>query len=80
MTGKKKKGHSTQISRALAIANRRLSRRELERALEIPIGEEEARNTRRLIRWFTRRYPTAIERLAYVRRAYERWRASDIKL
>jgi hypothetical protein len=79
MTGKKK-GQSALISRAVAIANRRLSRRELERALEIPIGEDEDRNTRRLIRWFSRRYPTAIERLAYIRRAHERWRAFDIKV
>jgi hypothetical protein len=80
MTGKKNKGQSELISRAAAIANRRLSRRELERALQIPIGEDEARNTLRLIRWFSRRYPTAIERLAYIRRAHKRWRAYDIEL
>ena len=26
-----------------------------------------------LVRWFTRRYPTAGERLAYAREAYARW-------
>ncbi len=80
MTVIKKKGRSALIEKAVVIANRRLTRRELERALEIAIGEDEARNTRRLIRWFCRRYPTAIDRLAYIRRAHERWRAIDIEL
>lgn len=34
---------------------------------------EELEETRELIRWFCRRYPTAAERLAYARRAYARW-------
>ncbi len=29
-----------------------------------------------LVRWFRRRYPTAADRLAYVRRAYKRWATS----
>lgn len=29
----------------------------------------------RLVRWFTSRYPTAEQRLAYVRQAYARWAA-----
>jgi hypothetical protein len=29
-----------------------------------------------VIAWFTRRYPTAEERLAYARRAYARWKAA----
>jgi hypothetical protein len=40
-------------------------------ALGIPVltAEEESRS---LIRWFRRRYPTPADRLAYVRRAYRR--------
>ena len=38
------------------------------------VAEEE--DTRALIRWFRRRYPTPSERLAYARRAYRRWVAA----
>jgi hypothetical protein len=54
-------------------ANRRLSPEEWERLSSIPVSDEERENDRILIRWFRRRYPTAAERLAYVRRAYARW-------
>ncbi|MBX3186032.1 MAG: hypothetical protein KF819_03415 [Labilithrix sp.] len=52
--------------------NRRLSAAELSRML-MPVTDEEVASTMELVRWFRRRYPTAKERLAYVRRAYERW-------
>ncbi len=39
------------------------------RELDGPEGE----NLKELLTWFQRRYPTARERLAYVRRAYARW-------
>ena len=39
----------------------------------IPISDEEREETLALVRWFCRRYPTADDRLAYVRRAYRRW-------
>ena len=42
--------------------------------LEAPMTEAERDELRTLVRWFQRRYPTPAERLAYVRRAYARWR------
>jgi hypothetical protein len=42
------------------------------RAAEPPTPEE-VEEVRALVAWFTRRYPTGAERLAYVRRAYARW-------
>jgi hypothetical protein len=45
-------------------------------ALAVPLGEAEEEETRSLIRWFRRRYPTPADRLAYARRAYRRWTAA----
>jgi hypothetical protein len=42
--------------------------------LEAPITPAERDEVLALVRWFQRRYPTPAERLAYVRRAYARWR------
>lgn len=42
--------------------------------LRTPVSEEEREGVLEQVRWFTRRYPTALERLAYVRRASARWR------
>jgi hypothetical protein len=52
---------------------RRLSPEEVAQWLARPIPLEEAESARELVRWFTRRYPTGKDRLAYVRRAYARW-------
>jgi hypothetical protein len=52
--------------------NRRLSAEEFERLTSIPVTDEEVASTMELVRWFSRRYPSARERLAYVRRAYAR--------
>lgn len=38
-----------------------------------PIDDIEREHVRQLVTWFTRRYRTPAERLAYVRRAYRRW-------
>jgi hypothetical protein len=38
-----------------------------------PLTEDEVATTQELVAWFTRRYPTVHERLAYVRRANARW-------
>ena len=49
---------------------------EFERRLGAAIREldgPELENLQSLIRWFQRRYPTAKERLAYVRRACAEW-------
>jgi hypothetical protein len=54
------------------IHDRVASAEELARFLATPITEEEVESTAELVRWFTRRYPTARERFAYARRAYAR--------
>jgi len=54
-------------------AERPLSREEYVRRAAVPISEHEREEIIGLIRWFTRRYPTAGERFAYARRAYARW-------
>lgn len=41
--------------------------------LEAPVTDEERAAVRDQLRWFTRRYPTPLERLAYLRRAMARW-------
>ena len=43
----------------------------------IPITDDERESVLALVRWFRRRYPTPAERLAYVRRAYARWRSGQ---
>lgn len=62
-------------ARLRTLAERRLGAEEWRAALALPIGEQEMEENRALIRWFRRRYPTALERLAYVRRASRRWTA-----
>ncbi len=61
--------------RLAALAERRLTPDEVREALAIPLTDSEREESLSLIRWFRRRYPTAGERLAYVRRAYRRWSA-----
>lgn len=56
------------------LVNRRVTAQELRDALESPLSVEERQHTLDLVQWFTRRYPTCEERLAYVRQAYLRWR------
>ena len=57
-------------------AERQLSPEEVRAALAVPLGEAEEEESRSLIRWFRRRYPTPADRLAYARRAYRRWTAA----
>ncbi len=64
------------LARVRALAERQLSPDEVRAALALPLGEREQEESRALIRWFRRRYPTPAERLAYVRRAYRRWQAA----
>jgi len=54
--------------------HRRITAAELRRELARPIGESEREEVLSLVRWFTSRYPSPEARLAYVRRAYARWR------
>ena len=64
------------LARIRALSERRLSPEEFRAALAVPLGEDEEEESRSLIRWFRRRYPTPATRLAYARRAYRRWRAA----
>lgn len=57
--------------------DRRLSPAEARAYLDAPITDAERDAVRDLVRWFRRRYPTPVERLAYVRRAYARWRRTQ---
>ena len=59
--------------RLLAEADRQLSPTDAQAYLDTPISGAEREDVLALRRWFTARYPTAAERLAYVRRAYSRW-------
>lgn len=61
-------------ARILAVAGRRLTEAEAAAYLDAPVTEEERATVIDLVRWFTRRYPTPLERLAYVRQAHARWR------
>ena len=55
-----------------AYAERRLTAEEFDAYVNAPMSAEEREGIRELHEWFTRRYPTALERLAYVRRAVRR--------
>ena len=68
------------LARVLALSERELSAEEARAALAIPLGEVEEAESRSLIRWFRRRYPTPAARLAYARRAYERWASAQPKI
>jgi hypothetical protein len=59
--------------RLRAESERQLTPAEVEAYLSAPISDAEREDVRALVEWFTRRYPTGAERLAYVRRAYKRW-------
>lgn len=50
-----------------------LTLEEFERRMAVPPTEEELAEFAELVRWFTRRYPTAKDRFAYVRRKYAEW-------
>ena len=58
---------------ACAFYERRLDPAEVAAWLAKPISGEEIANVAATVQWFTRRYPTARDRLAYARRAYARW-------
>jgi len=65
------------LARVRALAERTLGAEEFRSALASPLSEAELEETRSLIRWFRRRYPTPAARLAYARRAYRRWKAAS---
>ena len=61
------------IARVLELSERRLTKEEFDAYVNAPMSEAEAEGIRQLIVWFRRRYPSPAERLAYARRAYDRW-------
>lgn len=54
--------------------DRSLTVEEFDAYVNAPVTDAERDEIRSLVEWFTRRYPTGADRLAYVRRAYKRWR------
>jgi hypothetical protein len=62
-------------ARLRALIEREVSAEEMAEALNRPLTPEERDEIRSLVAWFRRRYPTPLERLAYARLAYRRWRA-----
>jgi hypothetical protein len=54
-------------------AERWLSPSEARAYLDAPLTDAERDDVRALADWFCRRYPTPLDRLAYVRHAYARW-------
>lgn len=59
------------------LVDRRVSSTELREALDDPLSDAERDEILALKRWFTRRYPTGADRLAYIRRAYIRWQRNS---
>ncbi|MCC6164706.1 MAG: hypothetical protein IT182_15255 [Acidobacteria bacterium] len=69
-------GDSNRID---ALRERRVTPAEARAYLDAPTSDAERERVLELARWFRRRYPTPLERLAYARRAYARWhRTSDL--
>ncbi len=66
--------HAARLARIAAEAERSFSPDAAAAYLAAPMSESERNDALALIRWFRRRYPSAAERLAYVRRANRRWR------
>jgi hypothetical protein len=65
------------LQKLRALSERRLSREEVVAALQVPISDSEREGILELIAWFRRRYPTPVDRLRYVRRAYRRWQSAQ---
>jgi hypothetical protein len=60
------------VAEVRALAERVLTRDELEAYLGAPMSDDERDEILDAIRWFTTRYPTPAARLAYNRRAMKR--------
>ena len=59
-----------QFERVRELTNRRLSPAEFDAYVHAPMSEEERPETKALIDWFMRRYPTPLARLRSNRRAW----------
>ena len=60
-----------------SLDDRVLSPEDARAYLAAPMADAEREGIRELARWFRRRYPTPLERLAYVRRAFARWQRTQ---
>jgi hypothetical protein len=74
MTASPSRPSAATMNKVRESSERTLTADEVRARLAEPVSEEERAETLALIRWFRRRYPTGADRLAYVRRAYARWR------
>ena len=63
-------------ARVRELTDRELSVAEAEAYVTAPMSDQELRETLELVEWFRRRYPTPIDRLRYVTKAYRRWSQS----
>jgi hypothetical protein len=61
------------LARVREIAERQLTAEELDAYVHAPMSEAERQEILESIAWFTKRYPTAGDRLAAARRAYIQW-------
>jgi hypothetical protein len=55
------------------LIDRELTPEEARAYIDTPMDDAERDGILDLVWWFTRRYPTPIERLRYVTRAYKHW-------
>jgi hypothetical protein len=62
------------LERVSRLAERRLSAEEFNAYVNAPMSESERREILESVAWFTRRYPTAAERLAAARHAFMQWK------
>ncbi len=61
------------IRRVRELAERELSAEEFNAYVNAPMSDDERQEVLESVAWFTRRYPTAGERFAAMRRAYNQW-------
>jgi hypothetical protein len=73
MTGRAHRPSPAAQTRIDELAFRLLTPEEARAALAVPVSDSEREEVLAAVRWFRRRYPAPLERLAYVRRAYRRW-------
>jgi hypothetical protein len=65
------------LQAARRFAERTLAADAFDAYVNAPVSEDEREDALRLIRWFSKRYQTPAQRLAYARRAYARWAQPD---
>ncbi len=65
--------NASEHLKVVALAERTLSKEELDAYVNAPKTDEERQEILELHAWFVRRYPTVLERFAYNRRAHRRW-------